>query len=248
MKTVKELKALLCDPLKFTYDVGHKIAYPSMDDPVGERFKPEKYQLNSLEQALYYQEVDQLSFYWERFPKITRVALEEDFQSLNRQIEEQLKSHQLTKCALFAVEVLDQIQEPFLKEKIHFYPKTTLTGNIPVVSEKGILVAKKRVKKEDDFKTLLPALLLLSTLDTPIPLKVLLFEDREFSLTKSEASTLLDCLAHLYPIALKQPLKLSNSFKKGYGNYSPISPFFEEIDPVLVADLDRILKELYARF
>jgi hypothetical protein len=249
MRNLKELKTLLCDPLKFYYDLGHKIASPYTEDPLKERLTLCYYEIESLKQSLYFKEIEQLDVFLDPLSKMAKEALMGDLEEENRYIKEQLKFHQLNKKDLFSVEILDHLQEPFFKQKVHFYPKNTLIGNIPVVSHKGVLVNKNRKKiGQEEFKALLPNLLLLSTLQTTIPLKVLLFEEDEFTLSKNEAAEILDCLKNLYPIALKQPLELPKNLSEGYGAYSVIAPFFEEIDSCLLNHLNALIEELYERF
>lgn len=248
MKNLKELKTLLCDPLKFFYDVGHKIAAPYTEDPLKERLNHPKYLVQSIKQSLYFFDLGQLSFYGESLSKMARAELLADLEEEDRCIIQQLKMHQLTKDALFSIDILDHIKEPYSRQNVRFIPKTTLTGHIGVVAEKGILVNQKREKNSEFFKALLPPLLLLSTIDTNIPLKMLLFNGEDFSMTKNEASELLDCLLHLYPIALKQPLEPLTNLSDKFGAYSTIAPFFEEIDTPLVTTLNTLVKGLYERF
>lgn len=248
MRNLKELKTLLCDPLKFYYDTGHKISFPYAEDPLKERLIFPSYQIDFLKQSLYFQEIDTLFDALEPLANMGKASLMADLEEQKRLIDEQLRLHQLNKNSLFSIEVLDPIKEPFFHQKVYFYPKKTFSGAIRVVSEKGILMNLKRKKSLLEFKELLPPLLLLSTLDTSIPLKVLLFEGEEFCLTKSEAEEILACLTDLYPIALKRPLELPKNQSEGYGSYSSIAPFFEEVDSSTLTHLNTLIKELYDRF
>jgi hypothetical protein len=249
MKTYKELNVLLSDPKRYYYETAHKIPPPYLDDPLEQRCCLMPYVLSDLKKKLYLKNLSDLIPSLDPLSKMAREAVLEELSDEDEKIKRQLNEHQLEKTDLFSIEVLSNISEPFYREKTWFYPKTLFTGNLAVVSNKGILFNTPREKNYSDFVQLLPPILFLSTIHSPFPTKALLCDGKEFSLHAKDCSDLLNILFEIETVAKKCPLKFFGSkTQDSYSIFQSVSPSIGKEDSYLVEKIDTLLRDLYDRF
>jgi hypothetical protein len=249
MKTLKELKNLLTDPKRYYYETAHKVPPPYLEDPLEQRSCLMPYVLSDLKKRLYTLPLTDLKESLDSLSKMAKEFVLQELMEEDALVKTQLKEHRLERSDLFSIEVLSNIVEPFYRDQTWFYPKTSLMGAIAVASNQGILFNTHRKKTFTDFVQLLPPLLFLSTLDTFIPTKALLFGAKEFTLEPIESQELLKILFELEKIARNSPLKFLGSHALDpYSIFQSIAPTHEKENLFLVEKLNALLKDLYERF
>ncbi|MFZ4773382.1 MAG: hypothetical protein ACOYK9_05270 [Chlamydiia bacterium] len=246
MMPIKDLKKLLSDTKRFFYEVGHGLSPPYLEDPLEEKILFAPYEKTALIEKLYFKEP---SLVLPGLPNTCPLVFEEMVQFLllkNKEILEQLALFSLKKEALFSVHVIDSITSPLAKDGLHFYPKKSLWGSIPIVAESGVLISD--IKKKKTFIEAVSSLLLLHSVDTPIQKQALFLDGKKFQLSTFESETLLAKIEAVLPLAKAAPIELYfDEATDKYQIYKSITPHLENklLEPV--KELEFFLKELYDR-